>query len=76
MAKEIPKHIKVLIEKKETLRSRKNILEEELKTTEKEWHMTHEIIQDECTHKFEDGTTAWDHRYAYSFCRICNYDDL
>jgi hypothetical protein len=32
--------------------------------------------QRKCKHGYADGTSAWKHAYAYSYCDICGYDDL
>lgn len=41
-----------------------------------EWIHTQEAFKSECSHRFSDGTSAWEDGYILSECKICGLNDL
>jgi hypothetical protein len=33
-------------------------------------------LEDHCTHRYPDGTSAWESGFMYGECTICGYNDL
>jgi hypothetical protein len=42
----------------------------------KEWLRLYYERQEQCPHKYADGTSAWKDHWALGACDICGYSDL
>jgi hypothetical protein len=68
--------VKELNHKIEQARTDANYHKKMADKKEKEWFKLWQEREKECSHKYEDGSSAWRHHYAYSDCSICGYSDL
>lgn len=76
MKKKLPPNIQSLTDEIENYRKLEKYHEEMAEKIRNDWIATYRERQKQCNHKYEDGTSAWTHNYAYSNCEICRYDDL
>lgn len=65
------------------LRDTKDVLWQQIKDIERQLANLHKRYMelskqtlDVCTHRYADGTSAWEDHYSYGSCNICGYDDL